>query len=209
MGATTVGGVSDDHAPAETIPEPDSELAAFSFDDDLKAVEFMTAMTRLARNRSIVIKDAVFVVAGTDGSTNVRETRDIDAKSATLGGGLWAALLGAFIGGPIGMIAGGAIGAGAGALTAKLVDLGISDDFVDQVRSMVQPGTTTLAILGHHFDSAPVQDELKRFAGARYVTGNLPLAVIERIRADLGERVNPDATFAPPDPSTGGQYPEE
>lgn len=189
---------------------PTSQLVAISFDDDLKAAEFMTALTRLARNKNIVIRDAVFVVKDADNRTHVRETRDIDPRGAALGGALWAALIGGFVGGPIGLIAGGALGAGAGALTAKLVDLGISDAFVDQVRNMVRPGTTTLAVLVDHFESVPVEDELKRFVGARYVTGNLPLEAIERIRADLDD---PSPTtgggFSPPHPDDVDKYPGE
>ena len=61
-----------------------------------------------------------------------------------MSGALWTGLFGLLLGGPVGWIAGAAIGAGAGAVTAKVVDLGISDEWVAWFREAVQPGTATV-----------------------------------------------------------------
>ena len=53
-------------------PGPVERLAAISFDDDLRAVEFMTAITRLARDGKLSLHDAVFVVKARDGRTHIR-----------------------------------------------------------------------------------------------------------------------------------------
>ena len=53
---------------------------------------------------------------------------------------LWSGLFGLLLGGPVGMLVAGGIGAGAGAVTAKVVDIGVTDDFVAQLREMVRPG---------------------------------------------------------------------
>ena len=119
----------------------ESRLVAISFGDELRAVEFMTAMTRLARDGRLSLRDAVFVIKDENGKTHVRETRDLQPGSTALGAGLWAGLFGLLLGGPVGMLVAGGIGAGAGAITAKVVDVGVSDVFVDQLREMVQPGT--------------------------------------------------------------------
>ena len=95
------------------------------------------------------------------------------------------------------MLIAGGIGAGAGAVTAKLVDVGVTDDFVAQLREMVRPGTTTVAVLADDVDVDAVLAELHRFAGARYVAGNLPLAGIQAVRDALGD---PGAT-------SGGSFP--
>jgi uncharacterized membrane protein len=172
-------------------------LAAISFDDDLRAVEFMTALTRLARDGKLALHDAVFVVKDRDGRTHIRETKDLQAGPTALSAGLWSGLFGLLLGGPVGMLIAGGIGAGAGAVTAKLVDVGVTDDFVAQLREMVQPGTTTVAVLADDIDVDAVLTELHRFAGARYVAGNLPLAGIQAVRDALGD---PGAT-------TGGSFP--
>jgi uncharacterized membrane protein len=92
----------------------ESRLVAISFGDELRAVEFMTAMTRLARDGRLSLRDAVFVVKDENGKTHVRETRDLQPGSTALGAGLWAGLFGLLLGGPVGMLVAGGIGAGAG-----------------------------------------------------------------------------------------------
>ena len=185
-----------------TDSSPPSRLAAISFTDDLRAVEFMTAMTRLARDGRLALRDAVFVVKDQQGKTHVRETRDLQPGQTALGAGLWAGLFGLLLGGPVGMLVAGGIGAGAGAITAKVVDVGVTDEFVDQLREMVQPGTTTVALLGDLIDADAVLSELERFGGARYVAGTLSLDGIARVREALGD---PTATtggdLPPPSPS--------
>ena len=180
-------------------PRAAQRLAAISFDDELKAAEFMTAMTRLARDRKLTLHDAVFVVKNAEGKTYVRETKDLQPGQTAIGAGLWSGLFGLLLGGPVGMLVAGGIGAGAGAVTAKVVDVGMTDDFVAQLREMVQPGTTTVALLADQIDSDAVLAELQRFEGGRYVAGNLPLAGIQSVRDALGD---PAATtggaFAPP-----------
>lgn len=179
------------------LPPVPARLAAFSFDDELRAAEFMTAMTRLARAEKLRISDAVFVVKTTDGKTYVRETTDLQPAQTALGTGMWSGLFGLLLGGPVGMLVAGGIGAGAGALTAKLVDVGVTDEFVEQLREQVRPGTTTLALLAEVFDNDAVLAELQRFEGARYVAGDLPIQGIAAVRAALG-----DST-----PTTGGNLP--
>ena len=60
---------------------------------------------------------------------------------------MWASLFGLLLGGPVGRLAGGAIGAAGGAAAAKLVDLGVPDEWVEWFRDEVQSGTTTLVLL--------------------------------------------------------------
>lgn len=182
-----------------TQPQP-TQLAAISFDDDLKASEFMTATIRLARDGQIELHDAVFVIKDADGRTHVRETKDLQPGTTAVGVGLWSGLFGLLLGGPVGMLVAGGIGAGAGAITAKIVDVGVTDDFVEQLRGMVQPGTTTVALLVGAFHRDAVLKELERFQGARYVAGNLPLDVIRSVREALGDTAETTgaSSFPPP-----------
>lgn len=185
------------------VSDPGSvqRLAAISFDDDLRAVEFMTAMTRLARDGKLALSDAVFVVKNTEGKTYVRETKDLQTGTTAIGAGLWSGLFGLLLGGPVGMLVAGGIGAGAGAITARVVDVGVTDDFVAQLREMVQPGTTTVAVLADHVDSEAVLAELQRFEGGRYIAGNLPLNGIQAVRDALGDAAaTSGGSFAPPAP---------
>jgi uncharacterized membrane protein len=190
---------------ADNAPVAPPRLAAISFDDDLRAVEFMTAATRLARDGRLALHDAVFVVKNDEGKTYVRETKDLQPSSTAIGAALWSGLFGLLLGGPVGMLVAGGIGAGAGAVTAKVVDIGVTDDFVDQLREMVAPGTTTVAVLADEVDVEAVLAELHRFEGARYVAGNLPLGAIQAVRDALGDpAATSGSSFPPPSEASPG-----
>ena len=190
---------------ADNAPVAPPRLAAISFDDDLRAVEFMTAATRLARDGRLSLHDAVFVVKNDEGKTYVKETKDLQPSSTAIGAALWSGLFGLLLGGPVGMLVAGGIGAGAGAVTAKVVDIGVTDDFVAQLREMVAPGTTTVAVLADDVDVEAVLAELHRFEGARYVAGNLPLEAIQAVRDALGDpAATSGSTFPPPSDAPPG-----
>ena len=74
-------------------------------------------------------------------------------------------------------------GAGTGALLAKLIDTGVPDAKVNELREKVTPGTTALALLISHVQPAALNDELKRFAGATVIETNLPDEAVEALRA--------------------------
>src|SRR5947207_7855688 len=131
------------------MPDEASEdvLVAISFPDQYRANEFLTAAARLVSRHQLTAKDAVFVSKDDEGKAHVRETRDLQTGTTAASTGLWTAFIGALVGGPIGLVVGGAIGAGAGALAAKVVDLGIPDDWVQWLKEATEPGRTVLAIL--------------------------------------------------------------
>jgi uncharacterized membrane protein len=165
-------------------------LVAITFPDTFRAAEFFTAANRLAAQKHMVIRDAVFVTKAPDGKTHVKETNDLQPGSAAMSSGIWGALVGLVFGGPIGMVVVGGVGAGLGAAAAKAVDLGIPDEWVTWLREAVQPGKTTVAILVAHLDIEPLLRELERFEGATLLYGNLPEAILDRAREALGEHVS-------------------
>ena len=123
------------------------ELVGLSFDDTFRAQEFLVAVTGLASKGKLKLRDAVTIVKADDGSVTVHETVDPEPKRAAISGAAWAGLVGLLIGGPVGWVAGTALGAGTGAVTAHMVDLGISDEWVAWFRAAVEPGTATLVLL--------------------------------------------------------------
>jgi uncharacterized membrane protein len=169
---------------AEDSPQT---LVGISFGDAFRAQEFLTAAQRLASNGRMQLKDAVFVLKREDGATVVRETLDPQPGRTAISGAVWASLLGLLLGGPVGWLAGGAIGAAGGAAAAKLMDLGIPDDWVDWFRDEVEPGTTTLALLVTDLYRDSLVQELERFSGATLVYANLEPYWLDRIREALGE----------------------
>jgi uncharacterized membrane protein len=166
---------------------PQDVLVAISFPDQFRANEFLTAAARLVSQHKLAAKDAVFVTKDADGKAHVRETRDLQTGTTAASTGLWSAFVGALLAGPIGLVVGGAIGAGAGAIAAKVVDLGIPDEWVAWLREATEPGRTVLAILVTEFDREALVAELERFQGARLLYGNLPEAVLTRVHDALGD----------------------
>ena len=167
---------------AEIIPQ---SLVGISFPDLFRAQEFLTALQRLASNKALVLEDAVVVMKDDDGKTVVRETIDPQPGRSAISGGMWTGLFGLILGGPIGWAAGTAIGAGAGALTAKLVDLGISDEWVDWFRQAVRPGTATVAVLASEIVEDALVAEVERFAGADLVYANFDDEMLARLNTAL------------------------
>ena len=169
----------------------DQSLVAISFSDSFRATEFLTVASRLAADGHLLVRDAVYLVKDADGKTYVKETTDLETADAALSGALWASLLGLVLGGPVGLLVGGGIGAGAGALTAKAVDVGVSDELISQLREAAQPSTTTLILLVSHVDEEPLLSELRRFEGAQLVYGDLPEHALDRVRAALSGETGP------------------
>lgn len=178
-------------------------LVAIQFGDAFRAQEFLSAASRLAANGHLTLKDAVFVAADADGKTVVRETIDPTPGRSALGGAMWTSLVGLLVAGPIGWIGGLALGAGTGAVTAKLVDLGIPDEWVDWFRKAVHPDTVILALLVTHLDEDALVTETERFSGAHLVYTNLDSVGMRRLEEALGEPAPADAPAvdAPAEPS--------
>ncbi len=164
-------------------------LVGISFSDMYRAQEFLSAATRLNANKRLVLKDAVIVAKNENGNTVVRETVDPQPARSAVSGAVWTGLLGLLLGGPVGWLAGTAVGAGAGAVTAKVLDYGIPDEWVAWFRDAVQPGTATVALLVTDLDRNALIAETERFQGARLVYANLDDVTLERIRRALGEVV--------------------
>jgi uncharacterized membrane protein len=161
------------------------KLIVLGFDSRLKADEALLASTRLQVEGEIVLHDAVFVTKDEDGATHVTETVDETPGDAALSGSFWGMLFGTLLAGPVGTVVGGAVSAGASALVAKLVDIGISDAAVKQLRETISPGTTALALLISHIHEEKLVAELHRFAGATLIATDLPDEAVAAVKAAL------------------------
>ncbi len=169
---------------ADQVP---GKLLVISFDDPLKAQEFLLTAARLQKAGELQLHDAVVVRRDADGTSHVTETTDVTPGRGALGGGIWGLLLGTLFGGPIGGLVVGAASAGGGALFAKLVDTGIKDATVAELRTHVPPGRTALALLVSHLSVADLQRELARFPGAVLVETDLPPAAVAAVAEALAE----------------------
>jgi uncharacterized membrane protein len=164
-----------------------SKLLVISFEDGLRAQEFMLATAGLQQRGEIEIHDAVVISRDAEGKSHVRETTDLSPGQAGLGAGVWGLLLGTLFGGPIGGLVVGAASAGGGALFAKLVDTGVKDETVEQLRNTVPPGRTAVALLVSHVSVADLQRELARFPNAELIETDMPEAAVAAVQNALQE----------------------
>ncbi len=173
-----------DDASAEGTPQT---LVGISFDDVFRAREFMIAASRLASKKELVLNDVVLVIKDDQGKTMVTETTDLEGGRSAFSGGLWAGLFGMILGGPVLWAAGAVVGAGAGAVAAKVIDLGISDEWVTWFRDEVEPGKAIVAILISEFQLDALLGEARRFTGSQLVYANLDDRFLEKLTEALGD----------------------
>ena len=177
-------------------------ILGISFGDVFRSQEFLTAMTRMSAQGEMRLKDAVVVTKKDDGTTVIRETVDLQAGRTALSGAMWTGLLGLLVGGPVGWLAGIGIGAASGAITAKVVDLGVPDEWVDWFRDAVAPGTFTIVVLAEAVDVEALIAEAMRFEG-QLVHANMAPDAIRRLEHALGDVSHdpaplPGDNWAPP-----------
>jgi len=177
-------------------------IIGISFGDVFRSQEFLTAMTRMSANGELRLKDAVVVAKKEDGTTVIRETVDLQAGRTALSGAMWTGLLGLLVGGPVGWLAGMGIGAASGAITAKVVDLGVPDEWVAWFREAVAPQTFTVVVLAEALDVEALIAEAMRFEG-HLVHANMAPDAIRRLEHALGDVTRapaplPGDNWAPP-----------
>ena len=119
-------------------------LTAWKFDTPTGADAVLLKLDELQSRRLIEIHDAA-VVSWPEGRKKpwTRE-RKSQTQSGALGGGFWGLLFGLIFFVPL---LGAAIGGATGALIGSLRDVGITDDFIRDVREKVTPGTSALFLL--------------------------------------------------------------
>jgi uncharacterized membrane protein len=155
------------------------------FENQMAAQEMLTALGRMSSEGTLLLQDAVFVTKTDKGKVRVVETTDASPGQAALGGAFWGLLFGILLFIPV---IGMAIGAGTAALMAKLVDTGIDDKFVKDLRSSIEPGKVYLAALVSHVNAEKALEEMKRYSGmAQLVTTNLAPDAVNRLQDALND----------------------
>jgi uncharacterized membrane protein len=119
-------------------------LTAWKFSTPEGASDAMETLERLQAQQLIQVHDAA-VVTWPVGAKKPKTREMHDTKSAgALGGGFWGLLFGLIFFIPL---IGLAVGAAAGALMGSLSDVGISEEFIKNVRDKVTPGSSALFAL--------------------------------------------------------------
>ncbi len=161
-------------------------IVGVSFDKTTRAEEVLLALMHLQQEGEIALSDAVVVIKDAEGRVRIHQTIDPTPGRSALTGSIWGMLVGMLFGGPV-FLAAAAVGAGGGALMAKLIDLGLDDNWVKDVGRWLDPGTSALLILVAADVRPAVLRELGRYEGeVLYCT--FPGAVRDELERALAEK---------------------
>lgn len=158
-----------------------SELIVFAFDNEKGAAEMGGAVKLLQNQQLIKVSDAATVIRKPDGKVKVKQANNLVGAGA-LGGAFWGMFIGLLFWAPwLGL----AIGAVTGAISGKLSDYGIDDEFIEEVGAKVEPGGSALFLMIEQWTEDKVMDELSRF-DAHVVRSSLSKEDEEKLKAAFG-----------------------
>lgn len=167
-----------------------TDLIAIHYDDMNKAEQVRTELFGLNKRHLIDFDDALVVVRDEEGKVKLNQLHDLTLTGA-LNGGFWGLLLGAIFTLPFfgpGLVAlpfvSSLFGAGMGALSGSLADIGVDDDFARRCGEAFQPGTSALFVLVRKATPDKVIEVVRRYGGT-VLTTSLTRAQEAQIQAML------------------------
>jgi len=175
-------------------------LIVVGFKKDLyRASEVLNTLQDMNQSWVVDLQDAVAVYRDYNGKLRVDQSYQMTSAEGAAWGGLFGGLLGALIAAPFtggasvaavvaaASVSGVALGATAGAIDAGSwkEDYGISEDFVQRVGTMVQPGDSAIFALLRTLDPDLVAAQFKGYGGT-----------ILRTTLDPRQRAKVEATLA-------------
>lgn len=159
-----------------------AELIVVGFKQDMyRASEVLNTLSDMNATWVVDLNDAVAVYRDYKGKLRVDQSYQLTTGEGAAWGGLFGGLIGALLAAPFtagasvaaagilaaGSLSGVALGATAGALDASdwKDAYGISDDFVERVGTMVQPGDSAIFALLRTLDPVLVEEQFKGYGG--------------------------------------------
>jgi len=136
-----------------------SSLVVLRFGDMDGAEAMRDRMYDLQKRELVKIEDAAVVVRNEKGRAKIKQAHSLVGAGA-LGGAFWGMLIGLLFFAPwLGLLA----GAAGGALSGKLGDIGVDDDFIKEVRDAIEPGNSALFLLAREGNTDRIKEELSDF----------------------------------------------
>jgi uncharacterized membrane protein len=146
-----------------------SDLICIAYKDRETADKVLNELRQLQVEHLVDLEDACVVVRDDTGKVHMKQAVNLTMAGAA-SGGVWGGLFGLLIGmmflNPLlGWLTGIALGTGAGAISGRLSDYGIDDDFIKSLGSQIQPGTSALFVLVRKVTPDKVLPEIQKFGG--------------------------------------------
>jgi uncharacterized membrane protein len=138
-----------------------ADLIAIGYDDETTAAAAADEVNRLAHDLIIEPDAVAVIVRDKDGKYKVTTNHHPVGGGASWGM-FWGLLFGVLFFVPV---FGMAVGAGLGALFGKIEKTGVDKQFQEQVRDMVQPGTSALFLVVEKVTPDKAIEGLSQFGG--------------------------------------------
>lgn len=159
-----------------------ADLIAVTFDDETTAFELRAELAKLQKEYLIDMDDIVVVTRDDKGKVKLHQAVNLTAAGA-VGGSFWGLLVGMLFLNPL---LGMAVGAGAGALSGKLTDIGIDDKFMKELGENLPKGGSALFTLVKRSTPDKVIERLEPFRGkGKVMRTSLSKESEEELRAFL------------------------
>jgi uncharacterized membrane protein len=137
-----------------------SDLIVVGFKDEFKADEVVNELRRLQSEYLVDLEDAAIVIRNQEGKVKIKQAQELVAAGA-ISGSYWGVLLSVLFFNPIFAL----VGAAAGALSGALSDIGIDDNFMRDLGSTIEPGTSAIFVLVRKSTPDRVLADLSKFEG--------------------------------------------
>jgi uncharacterized membrane protein len=157
-----------------------ADLIVISYDDQFKAEEIRTKLRKLQKEYLIDLEDAVVAVKDNNGKVKLHQMYHLTAMGA-VAGGFWGSLVGLLFLNPL---LGMAVGAGAGAVSGALTDVGINDEFMKELARNFKNGSSLLFVLVRKVTPDKVLAELQG-TGGKVIKTSLTHEQEEKLQAAL------------------------
>src|SRR4029453_14206588 len=158
-------------------------LTAWAFPGADDAEEAIKRLEALQSQTVITIDDAAVVSWELGKKKPKTRQRHNTPGEGALSGAFWGMFLGLIFLVPL---LGAAFGAALGAWSTSIIDMGISDKFIDEVKQKVTPGTSALFLLTDDTVVAEIENALKDM-NAHLIASNLSAEQEAKLREALAE----------------------
>jgi len=138
-----------------------STLVVIGYNDLYTAEEVRLKLRKLQSEYLIDLEDAVVAVKDTASKVKLHQAINLTTAGA-VSGGFWGSLIGLIFLNPL---LGLAVGAGAGAVSGALSDVGINDEFMKDLAATMTPGSSALFVLVRKATPDKVLEEIKGTGG--------------------------------------------